>query len=97
MPSLSEFSKNFVPKQKPQQNEQINVSELDQQKIAQEFQKLSGQSQDELMQQLFEQSARLKAQGKFDANALIKAVESMGNMLDANQKQKMLDLINKIK
>jgi hypothetical protein len=73
MPSLSEFSKNFVPKQKPQQNEQINVSELDQQKIAQEFQKLSGQSQDELMQQLFEQSARLKAQGKFDAKCINKS------------------------
>ena len=96
MPSLSEFSKKFEPKKKPEQqtvNSQTNVDE----QLAQTYQKMAGKSQDELMNELFKEGARLKQNGNFDAQALIKAVEGMGGMLGEEQKQKMIQLINKLK
>lgn len=109
MSSLSDFSKNFKPKPKQTvQNEgevkqQINqnFSQSQQNKmqddIASKYDSLKGKSQDQLMSELFKEGQRLKANGQFNYDSLYQAIQNMSGMLSPEQKETMLNLLNKLK
>lgn len=112
MPGLSDFSKNFIPKEKVKKTAQTNedilkeninakFSKQEQSDMADtiksNYSRLSNMNQNEMMSELIKESNRLKNNGQFNYNGLVNAIDNMGGMISQEQKQKMKDLLNQIR
>lgn len=108
MSGLSEFSKNYTPKkdnniskekieemknQNFDKNEQENIEKT----FKENYEKLNGLNQNELMGELLKESQKLKNNGQFDYGKLANAINNMSGYINEEQKQKMLELLGRIK
>lgn len=106
MSSLSDFAKNYKPKEKkemPENLEQVrqNFSEKENQAFdenaKQAWEKYSNMDENQLQNQLFKEASKLKANGQFDYNSLYSAVQNMGDMISPQQKENMLKLLEQLR
>ena len=95
---LMGMKKNNINPQKNGDNQpkyQQTQTELDE--IEKSISQYQGMSEDDLQNQLKETVRQQKDAGQFDANALDAMYSQVSSMLNNQQKQKMRDIINKIK
>lgn len=109
MTSLSEFSKNFKPKPKEnlktqeelQQKINQNLNKQQQEKIQEDisskYQNLKDKDQNELMSELFKEGQKLKANGQFNYDNLYQSIQNMSGMISEEQKETMINLLNKLR
>lgn len=106
MPSLSEFAKNYKPKENKENAQSIedirqNFSQEENLKldetIKDNWQKYENMSQDQLFNELFSQADKLKANGQFNYDALYNSIQNMDGYLSQEQKQNMLNLLQKLR
>ena len=112
MSGLFDFSKQFTPKKKEEKEQKTSSEKVEEIKnqtfskqqqstiedqIKNNYSKLSGMSQSEMMSELMRESSRLKQNGQFDFAALNKAIDGMSGMISEEQKQKMKELLKQIR
>lgn len=108
MTRLSDFAKNYQPKEKEQQKQSINQEEIKAQfssgqqedieeNVKKTMEKYENMDQGQLYQQLFQEASKLKANGQFNYDALYSSIENMGSYLSPDQKEKMLALLNQLR
>lgn len=108
MSSLSDFAKNYKPKEKEEKAQNINVEEIRKnfsqseniaidENIKKTFEKYEHMDQNQLYQQLFQEASKLKSSGQFNYESLHNSIQNMGAYLNPEQKQNMLNLLEKLK
>lgn len=107
MSSLSDFSKNFMPKKKEEKTTQMqgqeeqksfeNQKEKMEENVKSQYNRFSGMNQSEMMSELFKETNRLKQNGQFNYDSLVNAIDNMSGMLSEEQKHKMKELLKQLR
>ena len=92
MASLSDFAKDFKPKDKVVANEEKIKED-----IKDKYEQYKDFNEDQLLSELYKQIELQKLRGEFDYDALKTNVEFMSNYLNDEQKQKLFKLLEHLK
>lgn len=92
MSNLSDFAKDYKPKEKILEKEE-EVKDT----IQERYEHYKDFSQDQLLSELYRQIELQKSRGEFDYNSLKNSVELMSGYLNQEQKQKLLTLLESLK
>ena len=97
--NLKDFAKKPLNLNQPhnQKTQQEKTPEAPQKKLEDVINEISQKPQSEIKQQLFEEVAKQKQNGTFDATRLERMVNNLNGLLTEEQKKNIKELINQIK
>lgn len=91
MANLSDFAKEYKPKETTENEEIIKETIQDRYEYYKDF------NQDQLISELYKKIELQKSRGEFDYDSLKKNVELMSGYLNDEQKQKLFKLLETLK